>query len=131
MGAKVNFADLYNVFCAFWKKKIFYDIITDYFLHSLYHWSVDDNTVITPNVLMIYMPNAPVEFQGGFRVEHNEIFWWGVSMRARQSLMLSAGVNIDKKFTIGYSFDIYRTPLSVYDAGSSAHEVLLRYNFLK
>lgn len=102
-----------------------------YYLHGLYNWNVDANTVVTPNFLMIYMPNAPVEFQGGFRVEHNEIFWWGVSMRARQSFMLSAGVNIDKKFTIGYSFDIYKTPLSVYDAGSSAHEILLRYNFLK
>jgi len=102
-----------------------------YFMHGLYHWNVDGNTVITPNFLMIYLPNAPLEFQGGFRVEHSEIFWWGVSLRAKQSFMLSAGVNINKKFVIGYSFDIYKTPLSVYDAGSSAHEILLRYNFLK
>jgi len=102
-----------------------------YYMHGLYHWNVDGSTVITPNFLMIYLPNAPLEFQGGVRVEHNEIFWWGVSFRAKQSFMLSAGVNINKKFTIGYSFDIYKTPLSVYDAGSSAHEILLRYNFLK
>jgi type IX secretion system PorP/SprF family membrane protein len=102
-----------------------------YYLHGLYNWNVDGVTTITPNFLLIYLPNAPVEFQGGFRVEHNEIFWWGVSLRAKQSFMLSAGVNIDKKFTIGYSFDLYKTPLSVYDAGSNAHEILLRYNFLK
>lgn len=102
-----------------------------YFMHGLYHWNVDGNTVITPNFLMIYLPNAPLEFQGGVRVEHNELFWWGVSLRAKQSFMLSAGVNINKKFVIGYSFDIYKTPLSVYDAGSNAHEILLRYNFLK
>lgn len=102
-----------------------------YFLHSLYNWDVDGVTTITPNFLVVYLPNAPLEFQGGVRVEHNEVFWWGVSMRAKQSWMLSAGVNINKKFTIGYSFDIYRTPLSVYDQGSNAHEVLLRYNFLQ
>lgn len=102
-----------------------------YYLHSLYNWNVDGNTVITPNLLFVYLPNAPLEFQGGVRVEHNEIFWWGISMRARQSFMLSAGVNINKKFTIGYSFDMYKTPLSVYDQGASAHEVLLRYNILK
>jgi hypothetical protein len=45
--------------------------------------------------------------------------------------MLSAGVHIKKKFTLGYSFDIYNTPLSVYDAGANAHEVILRYDFLK
>ncbi|HNC39883.1 MAG TPA: type IX secretion system membrane protein PorP/SprF, partial [Chitinophagaceae bacterium] len=68
---------------------------------------------------------------GGARVEHKEIFWWGVALRARQSWMLSAGVHIQKKFTIGYCFDIYSTPLSVYDKGSNAHEIMLRYDFLK
>jgi type IX secretion system PorP/SprF family membrane protein len=102
-----------------------------YYLHGLYNWNVDGTTVISPNFLLIYLPNAPVEFQGGIRVEHNELFWWGVSMRAKQSFMLSAGVNINKKFTVGYAFDIYNTPLSVFDEGANAHEVLLRYNIEK
>lgn len=102
-----------------------------YFFHGSYQWKVDESTVITPNFLAIYLPNAPTEFQGGVRVEHQELFWWGVGYRAKQSFMLSAGVHINKKFTIGYSFDIYQTPLSVYDAGANAHEMLLRYNFKK
>jgi type IX secretion system PorP/SprF family membrane protein len=102
-----------------------------YYLHSLYKWDVDGSTTISPNVLFVYLPNAPVEFQGGVRVEHKETFWWGVSMRARQSFMLSAGLNINKVFTVGYSFDIYKTPLSIYDQGANAHEVLLRYNIFK
>jgi type IX secretion system PorP/SprF family membrane protein len=102
-----------------------------YYLHSYYNWNVDDVTVITPNLLMIYLPNAPLEVQGGARVEFHELFWWGLSFRARQSWMISAGVHINKVFTVGYSFDIYSTPLSVYDQGSNAHEILLRYDFLK
>ena len=86
---------------------------------------------ITPNFMAVYLPNAPLEFQGGVKVEHNEIFWWGVAYRAHQSFILSAGVNPSKKFTIGYSFDIYNTPISVFDAGSNAHEILLRYNIFK
>ena len=100
-----------------------------YFLHALYNWNVDDHTVITPHFLMTYLPNAPLEFQGGFRVEHNEVFWWGVGARVHQGLMLSAGVNINKKFTIGYSFDFYQHPVSLFDKGGNAHEILLRYNF--
>lgn len=102
-----------------------------YYLHSKYDWQVDDATVITPNLLFIYLPNAPLEFQGGARVEYNEIFWWGLSYRARQSWMLSAGVHIRQKFTIGYSFDLYKTPLGTFDRGANAHEILLRYDFLK
>lgn len=102
-----------------------------YFFHGLYKWKVDANTVLIPNAMVIYMPNAPTEFQGGVRVEHNETFWWGAGYRAKQSWMLSAGLHVKKKFTIGYSFDIYKTPLSIYESGANAHEMLLRYNFSK
>lgn len=102
-----------------------------YYFHGSYKWNVDEATSVTPNFLFIYLPNAPLEFQGGIRVEHSEVFWWGLALRAKQSFILSAGVNLNKKFTVGYSFDIYKTPISVFDAGSNAHEVLLRYNIFK
>lgn len=102
-----------------------------YYLHSNYIWDVDGSTRIIPNILFIYLPNAPTEFQGGVRVEHKDLFWWGVALRARQSWMLSAGVKIQKKFTVGYCFDIFSSPLSVYDKGSNGHELILRYDFIK
>ena len=102
-----------------------------YYLHGTYKWKVDGSTVIKPNFLLIYLPNAPTELQIGARVEHNEVFWWGLSHRINQSFILSAGVNLNKKFTVGYAFDIYNTPSSVFDKGGNAHEVLLRYNVWK
>jgi type IX secretion system PorP/SprF family membrane protein len=102
-----------------------------YYLHGLYKWNIDGATTITPNFLMVYLPNAPTEFQGGIRVEHNEVFWWGLGARIRQGLIASAGVHINKKFKIGYGFEIYRTPYSTYEKGSNAHEILLGYNLSK
>ena len=102
-----------------------------FYLHGSYQWKVDANTTVTPNFLVIYLPNAPTELQAGARVEHREVFWWGLSLRARQSWMLSAGVKVQKKLMLGYSFDIYSSPLSVFDKGPNAHEVALRYQFLK
>lgn len=102
-----------------------------YYLHGSYTFDADGNTKLIPNILFIYLPNAPTEFQGGIRVEHRDVFWWGVALRARQSWMLSAGVKVQKKFTIGYCFDIFSTPLSVYDKGANGHEILLKYDFLK
>ena len=78
--------------------------------------------------MFICLPHVPLEFQGGFRVEHNELFWRGPGLRARQSFILSAGVSLNKKFTIGYTYDIHKTSVSVFDNGSNSHEVLLRYN---
>jgi len=102
-----------------------------YFFHGSYKWGTDANTTVTPNFLFIYLPNAPLEFQGGIRVEHKETFFWGIGYRAHQSFMLSTGVHVNKKFTIGYGFDIYSTPISTYDGGSNGHEILLRYNIIK
>lgn len=102
-----------------------------FYLHGSYQWQVDANTRIIPNFLIIYLPNAPTELQAGARVEHRELFWWGLSLRARQSWMLSTGIKLQKKMTIGYSFDIYSTPLSVFDQGPNAHELLLRYQLSK
>jgi type IX secretion system PorP/SprF family membrane protein len=102
-----------------------------YYFHGSYKWNVDEATTIAPNFLVIYLPNAPTEYQFGVRAEHSEKFFWGVGYRLKQSWMLSAGFHVNKKFTIGYAFDIYQTPISVYDAGANAHEILLRYNLSK
>jgi type IX secretion system PorP/SprF family membrane protein len=100
-----------------------------YFAGGYYHLQVDEATVITPHALAVYLPNSPTELQGGIRVEHDQTFWYGLGYRARQSWMLSAGVRIRKQFSVGYSFDMYRRPLSDFEGGSSAHEVNLRYDF--
>ncbi|MGC4104471.1 PorP/SprF family type IX secretion system membrane protein [Ferruginibacter sp.] len=102
-----------------------------YYAHAAYAWDVDGVTTITPNSLFIYLPNAPLNYQVGVRVEHNKLLWWGIGYRARQSFMLSAGLHIGKKLTVGYAYDDYTSPISNFDNGASAHEVLLRFNLPK
>ena len=102
-----------------------------FYLNGSYSWQVDEHTRIIPNLIFIYLPNTPLETQGGFRVEHRELFWWGLSLRARQSWMISAGLNIHKKFMLGYSFDIYSTPLSLFYKGPNAHEMVIKYAMQK
>ncbi len=102
-----------------------------YYINSSYKWVTDNETVITPNVLFIYLPNAPLEFQGGVRLEHKNHFWYGVSAKAKQGVMLSAGLRINNNLLIGYAFDIYKTPLSLFDKGSNGHEFILRYELGK
>ena len=102
-----------------------------YYFTGRYNWAVDEKTTISPNLLLIYLPNAPTEVTGGARVEHNKLLWWGLGYRSSQSWMLSAGLHINKKLTLGYSYDIYNAPVSSFDGGHSAHEFLLRFSFVK
>jgi type IX secretion system PorP/SprF family membrane protein len=94
-----------------------------YFLHGNYKWS-DGTTKVIPNFLLTYLPNAPIELQGGFNIEHNNVFWWGVGYRLKQSFMLNAGLILKDKVRIGY-----QTPLSIFENGFNAHEIGLRYEF--
>ncbi|MEO7524071.1 MAG: PorP/SprF family type IX secretion system membrane protein [Ferruginibacter sp.] len=102
-----------------------------YYLHGNYNWNVDNFTTITPNFLIIYLPNAPTHYQVGVKVEHNKVFWWGLGYQSKQSFILSAGININKKITLGYAFNDYIAPVSTFDNGSYGHEFILRYNFIK
>ncbi len=102
-----------------------------FYVHSLYNYKTDNETVITPNVLFIYLPNAPLEVQGGVRVEYNNAFWYGVSAKWKQGFMLSGGVRINSKLLIGYAYDVYKTPLSLFEKGSNGHEFILRYDLGK
>jgi type IX secretion system PorP/SprF family membrane protein len=100
-----------------------------YYFHGWYDIGIDENTHVIPNLLYVYLPNAPGLLQGGVRVEHNKLFWWGLSLRSQQSWMFSAGVHIHQRFSVAYSFDIYEQPLSLFDGGSNGHEVGLRYEW--
>lgn len=102
-----------------------------YYFTGRYNWEVDGSTTISPNLLVIYLPNAPTEVVGGIKVEHNKLLWWGLGYRSTQSWMLSAGLHIKQKISLGYSFDIYRNPVGYFNGGANAHEFMLRYNFIK
>jgi type IX secretion system PorP/SprF family membrane protein len=101
-----------------------------FYLHGQYSFDVDGTNKIIPHALLIYLPNAPTEVQAGARVEHRNLFWYGLTWRANQAWMISAGLRIHEKLNLAYSFDLYTTPLSIYDGGSNGHELMLRYDFL-
>jgi type IX secretion system PorP/SprF family membrane protein len=102
-----------------------------YYLQGSYTFRPDGLSTITPNFLVKAARNAPTDVEMGARVEHNELFWWGLSYRVEQSFMLFAGLHINKKFTVGYAYEAYQTPLSLFDRGGNANEIMLRYRFLK
>ena len=102
-----------------------------FYLHGNYDWEVDSYNHIYPNFLIVYLPNAPTQVQAGVRLEHNKLFWFGLSLRTQQSWMVSAGLRVKQKLSVGYSFDIYQTPLSGSYPGSNGHEFQLRYHFSK
>ncbi|MES2431461.1 MAG: PorP/SprF family type IX secretion system membrane protein [Bacteroidota bacterium] len=102
-----------------------------YFLMANYNWKTDEDNVLVPNILFKYLPNSPLEFEGGVRLEHKKLLWVGFNYHYQQEVTGYAGFNINKNLSLGYSFDIYNTPLNVFYSGHVAHEISMRYFFGK
>lgn len=102
-----------------------------YYVHSQYRINAWEGAVIVPNFLMIYLPQARrSEVQVGARIER-DLFWVGAGYRANQSYMLNAGIHVNDKFSVGYSYDDFTSPLSTFDGRAGGHEIMLKYRFNK
>lgn len=102
-----------------------------YYFMGSYNWRTDEDNVIIPNFLVKFMENAPVDIEAGARIEHKDLIWVGFNFHYKQDFSAFAGLKINHRYTIGYAYDQYKTPLSIFDAGGSAHELTLRYAFGK
>jgi type IX secretion system PorP/SprF family membrane protein len=98
-----------------------------YFLTVSNNISIDEANVIIPNLVFKYLPNAPTDFEAGFRFEHNNLFWFGFNTHYKQSFTALAGLYINKNIAVGYAFDNYKTPLSIFDNGGGGHELTIKY----
>ena len=101
-----------------------------YFLTADYKFQVDEDNVVIPSTMFKYLPNSPLDFELGARLEHKNILWVGFGYYVRQSYTAYAGLKIKNALALGYAYQEYNTPLSAFDKGSGSHELSLRY-FLK
>ena len=103
----------------------------NYFLMADYNIRTDDEDVLIPNALLMYVPNTPADFQAGVKLVHQDFLWIGLGYHYNQSYTVYAGVKIAHQFELGYAYDQYQTPLSAFESGSASNEFSLRYYFIK
>lgn len=83
---------------------------------------------IIPNAMVRVIENSPSEFDFGTRFDYQDKIWWGLNWRVNQAWSLQAGFKVLNRVGLTYSYDIYETPMSVFTAGSGAHEIGLRFD---
>jgi type IX secretion system PorP/SprF family membrane protein len=102
-----------------------------YYVMADYNWKVDEDNTLIPNALLKYLYNSPVDFQVGAKLQHQDFLWVGFGYHYQQSYSFFAGVKVAHKLEIGYDYDQFVTPLSVFDNGGASNELSLRYYFVK
>ncbi len=102
-----------------------------YYLMGSYNWQTDEDNVLVPNFLVKFAENAPADVEAGCRIEHKKLLWLGFNFHMNQDFSAFAGFKLDKKLSIGYAYDQYKTPLSIFDSGGGSHELTFIYSFQK
>lgn len=94
-----------------------------------YDLKTDEDNILQPHAEIRFQPNAPVDFEGGLTLYHKDLLHIGASAHYNQAYTLFAGVKLQHKFLISYAYDTYKNPVSYFDGGFVAHEIMLRYLF--
>lgn len=84
---------------------------------------------ITPQALVRYVPNAPIQYDANVNLDWQNKIWVGATYKKDYAIGLNLGVVLYKKLTIGYSYDYILGSLNKY--GGLSHEILLNFTFIK
>lgn len=98
---------------------------------AFYNIKTDEANVLQPHVEVRYQPEAPTDYEGGITLYHKDMLHIGGSYHYNQAYTLYAGVKIMHKFSINYAYDVYTQPVGVFETGYAAHEIMLRFFFVK
>ncbi|MFM9027571.1 MAG: type IX secretion system membrane protein PorP/SprF [Bacteroidota bacterium] len=88
-----------------------------------YKFPLNDNLTMMPAVLVKYMKPAPVSIDASLQFEYKEWLWAGVSYRHTDAVIGMLGMNINRMFKLGYSYDFSISRFNDFSAGG--HELVL------
>lgn len=96
-----------------------------------YKIQTGDDIYVIPNAMVRVIENSPSEYDLGAKVDYQDKVWWNLNYRVNQYWSLQAGIKLMNKIRATYSYDYYTSPISVFTAGSGAHEISLQFDMKK
>lgn len=76
---------------------------------------------ITPNGMLRFLPNAPIQYDGSVYFDWKDHFYIGATYKADYAVGINAGFTLNRRLSIGYSYDYMIGNITKY-AGMS-HEL--------
>jgi len=97
-----------------------------YFFGGLYFF-ISDKLSLEPSGLIRGVKGAPMQLDINMKAHINQTYWFGVSYKSREAVVMLAGIRIQKRFHLGYAYDLNFSELQSYSGGS--HEIILGVDF--
>jgi type IX secretion system PorP/SprF family membrane protein len=100
-----------------------------YYFMGSYNFIADDENIITPNILIKFVSNAPADIEVGAKIEHRDFISCGFGYHYKQNYTAFVGLKINHALSFQYVYEQYKTPLSTFDGGGGSNELVLKYTF--
>jgi len=100
-----------------------------YFLLGGYRYEVNRDMTVEPSIFVKYVAGAPLQLDLNVKVIMEELYWFGASYRSLAAISIMGGVTLQKRWNIGYAYDMTTTAIRNFNNGS--HEIVIGYNFIK
>jgi len=91
-----------------------------------YHYRLSPRLLLTPSAMVRYVSQAPISMDINLRLDYEDRYWGGISLRNSKSLSAMLGLYLSNTFKLGYSFDYAFSALNTSNIGS--HEVFVGLN---
>lgn len=124
LGTQLKYSDNFNT-------RSYYQQ-TQHFLGSLQYEipvNKEKEIYVTPYGLMRFVTNAPLQYDGGVNFDWKDKFWIGATYKSDYAVGINAGVTLNRRMSVGYSYDYMIGNIANY-AGTS-HEIMLAFKFGK
>lgn len=84
---------------------------------------------LTPQALLRYVQNAPIQYDANLNFGWQNKFWIGATYKSDYAIGLNLGITLFKRLSVGYSYDYMTGSISKY--GGLSHEIMLGFRFIK
>lgn len=82
----------------------------------------------TPNVLVRYVPGAPLQYDGTLQFDYMKKIWLSGTYKSNYAIQINLGVQVAKQFKIGYSYEYIIGSINKYSTAVH-HEMLIGFTF--
>jgi type IX secretion system PorP/SprF family membrane protein len=85
---------------------------------------INEDVKLSPMVLTKFMgPSRPVVLYSLLQIDYQDTFWGGIGYRHTDAMVGMAGMKLNNRFRIGYSFDLSLSRINTINSGG--HELVL------
>ncbi len=122
-GSNLNIIPITN------ESQYYHDNSCHYFLMGGYNRiSLANDINMAPSFLITKAFGSPLCFDINAKFEYIKKYWFGLTYRTYDAIVVMVGLNFFDHWEFGYSYDITTSPISYYSQGT--HELFLKYNVM-